>query len=283
MLRMFVGETQEHWDLYLPRVLFAYSTSYHEALGGSPFFSLYGRDSILPLDLAFLNTSNEWKGDEVAAYRRKLFLSMRDSRRMVERQLLKAQNHHARRLEEQVAVAARRGERKTKKLDFSWHGPYRVVGPVGENAYRVAIPSHPDRVVTVKVNRMKKYRDRMSRSFPHETPEGVVLHVGVEDDGPLAEGDLPSTSFVERIVIGDEETVFTGDSNSVLNGVEQYLDLTASYEVCWRPTATLLPTYKVLTDEFEDEERRANHWPELRRSARLLDANAADDEDALLF
>ncbi|OWY91279.1 hypothetical protein PHMEG_00040209, partial [Phytophthora megakarya] len=225
MLSMFVGETQEDWDLYLPRVLFAYRTSYHEALGDSPFFSLYGRDPILPV----LNTSNEWKSNEVAAYRRKLFLSMRDSRRMVERQLLKAQSRHARRLEEQVAVAfaegdavwvyqyfrARRGERKTKKLAFSWHGPYRVVGPVGENAYRVAIPSHPDRVVTVNVNRMKKYRGRMSRPFPHEAPEGVDLHVGVDDDGPLAEGDLPSTSFVERIAIGDEETVFTGVSNSV--------------------------------------------------------------------
>ncbi|KAE8899714.1 hypothetical protein PF003_g16089 [Phytophthora fragariae] len=56
MLRMFVSETQSDWDLYLPRVLFAYRTSYHEALGDSPFFSLYGRDPVLPLDLAFLNT-----------------------------------------------------------------------------------------------------------------------------------------------------------------------------------------------------------------------------------
>ncbi|OWZ13532.1 Integrase, catalytic core protein [Phytophthora megakarya] len=70
---MFVGETQEDWDLYLPRVRFAYRTSYHEALGDSPFFSLYGRDPILPLDLAFLNTSSDRKSNEVAAYRRKFF------------------------------------------------------------------------------------------------------------------------------------------------------------------------------------------------------------------
>ncbi|OWY97860.1 hypothetical protein PHMEG_00031504 [Phytophthora megakarya] len=302
---MFVGETQEDWDLYLPRVLFAYRTSYHEALGDSPFFSLYGRDPILPLDLAFLNTNSDWKSNEVAAYRRKLFLSMRDSRRMIERQLLKAQSRHARRLEDQVSVAfaegdavwvyqyfrARRGERKTKKLAFSWHGPYRVVGPVGENAYRMAIPSHPDRVVTVNVNRIKRYQGRMSRPFPQEVPDGVEHQVGVDDDGPLTEGDLPPTSFVERIIIDDEETAFTGVSNSIVdilvkrkvNGDEQYLVLTASYEVCWRRTSTLLPDYKALIDVFEDEERRALNWPELRRSARLVDANAAADEDELLF
>ncbi|OWZ02023.1 hypothetical protein PHMEG_00026493 [Phytophthora megakarya] len=48
-------ETLEDWNAYLPRVLFAYRTAYHEALGDSPFFSLYGRDPVLPLDVAFLN------------------------------------------------------------------------------------------------------------------------------------------------------------------------------------------------------------------------------------
>ncbi|OWY99978.1 hypothetical protein PHMEG_00028930 [Phytophthora megakarya] len=302
MLRMFVGETQEDWDLYLPRVLFAYRTSYHEALGDSPFFSLYGRDPIMPLDLAFLNTSPDWKSNEVAAYRRKLFLSMRDSRRMVERQLLKAQERHERRLENQEAVAftegdavwiyqyfrARRGERKTKKLAFSWHGPYRVVG---ENAYHVAVPSHPDRVITVNVNRMKRFRGRMSRPFPTEVPTDVETRAGVDDDGPLAVDDLPATSFVERITGGDEETAFPGVNNAIvdilakrkINGEEQFLVLIASYEVCWRRTSTLLPDYKALLDLFNNEERRANDWPELRRSERLVDAKAAADEDELLF
>ncbi|OWZ11332.1 hypothetical protein PHMEG_00015663 [Phytophthora megakarya] len=202
---------------------------------------------------------------------------------------------HARRLEDQVAVSfaegdavwiyqyfrARRGERKTKKLAFSWHGPYRVVGSVGKNAYKVAIPSHPDRVVTVNVNRMKRYQGRMSRPFPSEVPAGIESRTGMDDEGPLTEEDLPTTSFVERVVIGDEETAFTGVSNAIvdvlakrkLNGEEQYL----------RRVASLLPDYKVLIDAFEDEERQALVWPELRRSARLVDANAAADEDELLF
>ncbi|OWZ16123.1 Gag-pol fusion protein [Phytophthora megakarya] len=263
MLRMFVGETHEGWDLYLPRVLFAYRTSYHKALGDSPLFSLYGRDSIFPLDLAFLNTRREWKSNEVAgrATKSPLFLSMRDSRRMVERQLLKAQGRRERRPEGQEAVTfaeddavwiyqyfrAMRGERKTKKLER-----YRVAGRLGHNAYRIAIPTHPNRVVE------------------------LILVLG---------------SMTTRITVDDEETVFSGVSHSVvdnlakrkLNGDEQYLVLTASYEVCWRRTASLLPTYKVPIDAFKDEGRLSNDWPELRRSARLAEANAAVDEDELFL
>ncbi|OWZ05016.1 hypothetical protein PHMEG_00022969 [Phytophthora megakarya] len=276
----------------------------HESLGDSSFFSLYGRDPILPLDLAFLNTSSDWKSNEVAAYRRKLFLSMRDSRRMVERQLLKAQSRHARSLEDQVPVAfaegdavwvyqyfrARCGECKTKKLAFSWHGPYRVVEPVGENTYRVAIPSHPDPNCYGKCQPYQKISRTDEPTFPQDVPDGVYHQVGVDDDGPLTEEDLPPTSFVEKIVIGDEETAFTGVSNSIVDILtkrkvkrdEQYLVLTASYEVCWRRTPTVLPDYEALIDVFEDKVRTVHNWPELRRSARLVDANAAAGEDELL-
>ncbi|OWZ13533.1 hypothetical protein PHMEG_00013126 [Phytophthora megakarya] len=131
----------------------------------------------------------------------------------------------------------------------------------------------------------------MSRPFLQEVPDGVAHQVGVDDDGPLAVDDLPATSFVERITVGDEETLFSGVSNAIVdilakrkvNGEEQFLVLTASYEVCWRRTSTLLPDYKTLLDLFNNEERRANDCPELRRSERLVDANAAVDEDELLF
>ncbi|KAG3050649.1 hypothetical protein PC122_g23195 [Phytophthora cactorum] len=101
MLRMYVSETQTDWDVYLPRVLFAYRTAYHEGLGDTPFFSWYGRDPVLPIDFAFLNTGKDWKSNEVAVYRRKVYHSLRDSRRLVERQLIKAQDRHEKRLDKQ--------------------------------------------------------------------------------------------------------------------------------------------------------------------------------------
>ncbi|OWY96102.1 LOW QUALITY PROTEIN: hypothetical protein PHMEG_00033720 [Phytophthora megakarya] len=141
---------------------------------------------------------------------------------MVERQLLKAQDRHVLRRGDQVEgkfevgdpvwvyqyFRARCGERATKKLALSWHGPYRIVSAVGENTYRVVIPTHPNRVVNINVNRLKRFRGH--RPFPTEVPEGVESQSGVDDEGPLAEDDLPSTNYVERLVIGGEEAAISG-------------------------------------------------------------------------
>ncbi|KAE9022536.1 hypothetical protein PF011_g4410 [Phytophthora fragariae] len=98
MLRMHVDEAQTDWDVYLPKVMFVYRTVYSEALGDSPFFSLYGRDPVLTLDVVFINLGKRWKCNEVAQYRRELYRSMKDSRHLVERRLIKAQDRHEQRL-----------------------------------------------------------------------------------------------------------------------------------------------------------------------------------------
>ncbi|GMF34418.1 unnamed protein product [Phytophthora fragariaefolia] len=111
------------------------------------------------------------------------------------------------------------------------------------------------------------------------------------DDDPLTEDDLPSTSFVERLVIGGEETAFSGTNYPVIDIIakrkkddaEPYLVLMATYEVSWRATATLLSNYRALIREFEDTRRQELGLPGLRRSARLAEANATVDEDELLF
>ncbi|KAE9010334.1 hypothetical protein PR002_g15386 [Phytophthora rubi] len=213
MLKMHVSEAQTDWDLYLPRVLFAYRTACHEALGDSLFFSLYGRNPELPLDVAFLNLGKKWKSNEVAAYRRELYRTLRDSRHLVEQQLLKAQDRHERRMSNRVVVQyevgapvwvyqlfrKKRGESRTKKLAFAWHGPYRVVGKVSVN--RIDIPTHPDKTVTVNVNRLKKFRGRWTRPFLDEVPEGIEEDGEGIEDGPLEEADLSASSFTERVTI----------------------------------------------------------------------------------
>ncbi|OWY98114.1 hypothetical protein PHMEG_00031203 [Phytophthora megakarya] len=280
MLKMYVSEAQEDWDVYLPRVLFAYRTAYHEALGDTPFFSLYGRDPVLPLDVAFLNLGEKWKSNEVAQYRRELHKSLRDARHVVERQLIKAQDRHDYNI---------KGENRIKKLAFSWHGPYRIVGKVGENAYSVEIPSHPDKVVTVNVNRLKKFRGRWTRPYTDEVP----AEVEGEDvqDGPLEEADLPSSSFTERLTMAQEDTVIAGADKPLLeivakrtvNRSVEYLALTPNYETFWLPRSELMPSYGALITMFEQAERKKKGLPELRRSSRLADANAEVDEDDMLM
>jgi hypothetical protein len=180
---------------------------------------------------------------------------------------------------------------RTKKLAFVWHGPYRISGKVGENAYRIEIPSHPDNIVTVNVNRMKKFKFRWTRPYADEVPEGM----GDDDefeDGPLREADLPPSSFVERRTVGKEDTVLAGTTAPLLevvvkrrvNRVVEYLTLATNYETFWLPRSVLWPEYRGLIMEYGAAERRKQGLPTLRQSACLIEVSAEVDEDeALMF
>jgi len=50
MLSMYVGTQQKDWDRYLPFVEFAYNTSVQASIKETPFFLMYGRDPVLPIE-----------------------------------------------------------------------------------------------------------------------------------------------------------------------------------------------------------------------------------------
>lgn len=50
MLSMYVSDDHRDWDVALPYVTFAYNSSRHDTAGYSPFYLLYGREPVLPLD-----------------------------------------------------------------------------------------------------------------------------------------------------------------------------------------------------------------------------------------
>ena len=50
MLAKKTGKHVENWDTYLPQVLGAYRVGISETIGHSPFFLLYTRDPVVPID-----------------------------------------------------------------------------------------------------------------------------------------------------------------------------------------------------------------------------------------
>ena len=53
-LSMYVSSNQKDWDEHLNSVLFAYRASPSEVTAESPFYMLYGREPLLPMDTALL-------------------------------------------------------------------------------------------------------------------------------------------------------------------------------------------------------------------------------------
>ncbi|CAF0886715.1 unnamed protein product [Brachionus calyciflorus] len=58
MLRTFINENQDDWDILLNKLAFAYRTAVHRATGYTPFEMVYGRQPKLPIDLFYENSSD---------------------------------------------------------------------------------------------------------------------------------------------------------------------------------------------------------------------------------
>jgi hypothetical protein len=55
MIRAHVDEQQDDWDIGLSQLCFSYNSSVHETTGVSPFYVMFGRESIIPVDLVYPN------------------------------------------------------------------------------------------------------------------------------------------------------------------------------------------------------------------------------------
>ena len=63
MLAKLVSKSQRDWDTKLPSILSAYRTAKNETTKYSPFFLLYGRDPVLPLD-SILSPKYRYQGED---------------------------------------------------------------------------------------------------------------------------------------------------------------------------------------------------------------------------
>ena len=50
MLRSIPESQKKNWKAYLPKLMFAYNSTVNKSTGFSPFYLLFGRDSLLPID-----------------------------------------------------------------------------------------------------------------------------------------------------------------------------------------------------------------------------------------
>ena len=59
MIIKYAHEKKEDWDMYLDSCVFAYNTSKHASSLYTPFEVMFGRKSVLPVELTTLKERNE--------------------------------------------------------------------------------------------------------------------------------------------------------------------------------------------------------------------------------
>ncbi|CAK4648216.1 unnamed protein product, partial [Aphanomyces euteiches] len=106
---------------------------------------------------------------------------------------------------------------RIKKLASHWRGPYRIVSRQGQNTYRIHLPTHPDKIVLINIDRLKPFKGYWSRPHDHEVPS----EMNNPGDQPLEPDQLPPDSFMTKVEFSDGDISFTNVPSPVQGIVDK--------------------------------------------------------------
>ena len=163
MMSHYIDRNHTNWDLYLNKIVFAYNVSKQATTQESPFYLLYGREPVLPIDLAF-----ELPGR--FRFGRKYKESMEECFDIVKLRVENAQQKQKADYDMKHFNALFnvgdlvglykpiREKGKTQKLFKSFDGPYEIVRKIGAVSYEIKNVRHPRRQLKkVHIRRLKKW------------------------------------------------------------------------------------------------------------------------------
>ncbi|KZS06576.1 Uncharacterized protein APZ42_029913 [Daphnia magna] len=202
MLSMNVSADHRNWDESLPFVTFAYNTSRQESTGRTPFYLVYGREAILPVDGALSSDPNlvpphgqdptEWALERLQRARHEV---QRLSVTVHEKQKIRY-DEGCREAptylpgEEVLFYKPVRKVGKSENLLHRWFGPYTIVRQTTPSNYELRRGRSPKSEI-VHVERIKPFVDCVSSRPPAPVPTttGGQPEESSGDPSPQAHAD----------------------------------------------------------------------------------------------
>ncbi|CAM5110236.1 unnamed protein product [Eretmochelys imbricata] len=200
MIRKFVNEHSNDWDLVLQQLLFAYRAVPHPSLGFSPFELVYGREVKGPLQLV----KQQWEGftpspgTNILDFVTNLQNTLRTSLALARENLQDAQKEqkawydkHARersfKVGDQVMVLR---ALQAHKMEASWEGPFMVQERLGAVNYLIAFPTSNRKPKVYHINSLKPFYSRELKvcQFTAQGEDDAEWPEGVYYEGKCADG-----------------------------------------------------------------------------------------------
>ncbi|CAM5133689.1 unnamed protein product [Eretmochelys imbricata] len=200
MIRKFVNEHSNDWDLVLQQLLFAYRAVPHPSLGFSPFELVYGREVKGPLQLV----KQQWEGftpspgTNILDFVTNLQNTLRTSLAFAKENLQDAQKEqkawydkHARersfKVGDQVMVLR---ALQAHKMEASWEGPFMVRERLGAVNYLIAFPTSNRKPKVYHINSLKPFYSRELKvcQFTAQGEDDAEWPEGVYYEGKCAGG-----------------------------------------------------------------------------------------------
>ena len=211
MLRAMTTKTAQDWEDVLPACLFALRTSRNFSTNITPFYALYGREAVLPVDIMFGKVPGEKKG----AFRHANDLKERlqEAYNIIRTEQKKAIERNRR-----YYTDPRPGEEfddnrlvwlftphtkpgSSKKLSVFWTGPWKIVNKVTEVLYRIKTAGNwneRELDVVVSLDRLKPYE---GKTIPNEHPTFNLQTEDLELDDMHAEEVSQDQQPISRVTV----------------------------------------------------------------------------------
>jgi len=179
MLRSYVDYRQRDWDTYLPMLEFAYNNSTNPSTGYSPFLLNHGHHPLVPASLLKPTPTNVPTVEEFITAQASALAQAQDTiAEAQERQ--KQQADKSRRpptfvvgdqvlLSTENITAASHTNRPSKKLEPKFIGPYKILGQVNDNAFKLDLPANMRQHPVFNADLLRPYKESPPE-FGHRTP-----------------------------------------------------------------------------------------------------------------
>ncbi|KAM9991285.1 hypothetical protein ACTFIZ_004690 [Dictyostelium cf. discoideum] len=174
MIKPFTTEYHGWWDQYLEGCLFAYRMSKHSSTKFSPFFLLYGREPIIPIDISLKNKFNhksvvigENIGEIIKRVTTTALIIARDNNKKAKEAQSKNYNKNITNkpiyVNDQVLIKnqSKPDEFQYNKFMQTWIGPFKVTQVLSDQTIKIELPIGSLMSPLQSVKNCKKYKHRM--------------------------------------------------------------------------------------------------------------------------
>ena len=198
----YLNPEQDDWDEHIDAILFSYRTSIHASTKFTPFYLMYGREAVLPVELQMTDKTVEKlhvDSDTVQSYvahvekmKQELFpvvdLNIKKAQKKQKAYYDKRHTSEKYQLGDLVLVKNMRNlSRKGGKTDVRWTGPYSIIVIHEKGLY--SLQNCKGKTLAKKINgsRLKLYHERKGNCSNVSSQQVLDYRDEVEDIQILTE------------------------------------------------------------------------------------------------
>jgi hypothetical protein len=168
-----VSQRENEWDEHIESVLFAYRTTKHNTTKKTPFFMVYGREAILPIEDI---REEEDFGKNAIIKRTYDLINLTDERiealNNIEKSQIQQKRRHDTKIKEETKFEignkvllkdAAKEKQWSGKLSQKWKGPYYIHDIIGKGAYKLRTIDGKVLKTPYNIKHLKKYYDQKDK------------------------------------------------------------------------------------------------------------------------